>query len=167
MREVSTGCFSTDSGKPGNRSKQQKAGVARKRRAATDKVNGNLLKLRAVLLLLAAPRGAKRAMAANLSRKLNTSPRTLYHWQARFLCDGLVGIERRRRSDSGFCRLDERSIEAIIAFAANRGHGSIRGEYSRLRLPICYEAFRLWVRKVQAGAVITRSWRGRPNGLLF
>ncbi|HEY9142113.1 MAG TPA: hypothetical protein VIN93_14545 [Bryobacteraceae bacterium] len=70
----------------------------------------NLLKLRAVLVLISAPWGAKKKTAADLSREFNRrrvkfSTRSLYNWQRRYICFGIAGLSRQRRSDRGFPRL--------------------------------------------------------------
>jgi|ERR1035438_5037618 len=73
-------------------------------------LSDNFLKLRAVLVLISAPRGAKKKTTENLSReferrRVRFSVRALYDWRERYLCFGLAGLDRRRRSDFGFPRL--------------------------------------------------------------
>jgi len=65
----------------------------------------NLLRLRAVLILIDAPRGSKLATARALAAELKAngrraSFRSVYRWQERYLCHGFAGIARRRRVDS-------------------------------------------------------------------
>jgi hypothetical protein len=132
-------------------------GVPRAVRASGDNLSDDLLRLRAVLIFLAAPRGAKRQTAAALSRDLGrfglkAGVRSIYRWRNRYLCDGFAGLARRRRSDYGCLHFDEETLVSIIDYAARvRRSGDLRREYGRLRPPISYETFRTWVRRLQGG----------------
>jgi hypothetical protein len=116
----------------------------------------NLLKLRAVLLLLGATYGSKlmtaRAVADELrSRRLKASERSVYSWRNRYLRFGFAGIVRQRRSDAG-CPLKFRdeTITGIVEAAVRvKFHGDMAREFRRLRAGISYGNFRLWVRRIQ------------------
>jgi hypothetical protein len=78
----------------------------------------NLLKLRAVLVLLSAPWGTKRKVSEDLSREFTRrgvkfSARALYEWREKYVCFGLAGLNRRSRNDRGTKRPMHR--EAISA----------------------------------------------------
>jgi len=74
------------------------------------RLSDNLLKLRAVLVLVSAPWGAKKKTVEDLSReferrRVRFSVRAVYDWRKRYLCFGLAGLDRQRRSDFGIPRL--------------------------------------------------------------
>src|SRR5271157_4059112 len=79
----------------------------------------DLFRLRAVLLILRAPHGAKlqtmeRVVLEFRGLGFRCSLRSLHRWRRRFLCDGLAGLARRRRSDFGFVRaLGRRAVAAL------------------------------------------------------
>jgi len=73
-------------------------------------LSDNFLKLRAVLVLISAPWGTKKKTIEDLSREFERrgakfSARSLYGWRERYLCFGLAGLDRQRRSDFGIPRM--------------------------------------------------------------
>ena len=78
----------------------------------------NRLKLRAVLVLLSAPWGAKRKVSEDLSREFTRrgvkfSVRALYEWRKRYVYFGLAGLDRRNRNDRGTkCPMHREAINA-------------------------------------------------------
>lgn len=142
--------------------------------AADQALQNDLMKLRAVLILLGARRGSKVSAARNLTAALKTrglkvSIRSVYHWRDRYLCFGFAGIARKRRNDSGYPRqLGEDLVGIVDAAARIRRQGDIRREFRRLKPTVCYETFRTWVRRVQAGLRITEvPERGGTYGLVL
>jgi hypothetical protein len=132
--------------------KCQLQGVSREEQALSD----NLLKLRAVLVFLAARHGSKlttaRALVSELQAQgLKASHRSLYFWRLRYLRSGFAGIARRRRNDRGCPHAFGETTLARIVDAAMRvkRYGDVAREHRSLRLGIGYEGFRLWVRKIQ------------------
>jgi hypothetical protein len=124
--------------------------------AGEQALTNNLLRLRAVLILLAASRGSKvataRAMAAELKAKcLKASPRSIYHWRDRYLRFGFAGILRRRRSDADCPRRFGAETIARLVDAATRvkRYGDLACEFRKLRLSICRESFRTWIWKIR------------------
>ena len=119
-------------------------------------LNDNLLRLRAVLILIDAPRGSKLATARALAAELKAngrrpSLRSVQRWQERYLIYGFAGIARRSRSD----RWDPSQLFGypvnVIDCAARVLHsGDTRREYRRVKPSVCYETFRKWIRRVQA-----------------
>jgi hypothetical protein len=119
--------------------------------------NDNLLKLRAVLLLLDAKRGAKMETARTVSRelqrrKLKASIRSLYFWRTNYLRSGFAGIARRRRSDYSRPQKFGAGIFARMVDAAMRVH--LHGDLSRefragFQGQMTYETFRVWTRRIQ------------------
>ena len=170
MREASAGCLTTESRKRSGRSPRL-TGIARDDYG----LNDNLLKLRAVLILLATPWGAKKKTAAILSRelkarRLRSSWRSIYRWQHRYQLDGFAGIVRKRRSDRGSQRnFSEEILEAIVESAGRvRRFGDIRREYCRLKPPVCYETFRAWIHRIEPFFRVTEmAERGGVSGLFF
>jgi hypothetical protein len=74
-----------------------------------ERLPGNLLKLRAVQVLLSTRHGSKGAIARVLSlelraKGLKASLSSIYFWQRRYLCFGFDGLERRKRNDAGLPR---------------------------------------------------------------
>ncbi|MBZ5584245.1 MAG: hypothetical protein LAQ30_18930 [Acidobacteriia bacterium] len=124
--------------------------------AEDEKLQRNLLKLRAVLILLAARHGSKLATVRTLvselrAKELRASNRSLYFWRLRYLRAGFAGIARRRRNDRGCPHtFGEATLHRIVEAAIRvKRNGDVAREYRRLRLGISYEVFRLWVRKIQ------------------
>jgi hypothetical protein len=154
MRDAPTDCLTTQPPKRGDPQNGRRTGVSRDNHVPTDNLNDNLLKFRAVLILMAAPRGAKRATAATLSDELKrygmkAAISSLYNWRRRYLGDGFAGIARRRRSDRFRYHFSEDLLASIFEIAGRRRVGNISREYSRLNPAVSYETFRMWVRRLQ------------------
>lgn len=163
MSEVSLGCQTT---RPvnGNCGNWRPAGVSREARTFSD----NLLKLRAVLILLAARRGAKTSTVTSLSRELKSygakaSFRSLYHWRERYLRFGFAGIARRQRSDRNQPRgLSADALARIVDAATRiRRHGDVAREFRKADMGVSYETFRFWVSTFRGVCESSRRWRGR------
>jgi len=127
-------------------------GISAGEQALTD----DLLKLRAVLMLLAAGHGSKvstaRAMAAELRAKgLKASPRSVYFWRRRYLVWGFAGIPRRRRNDADCPRGFGQEVLARTVDAATRveRYGDLIREFRKLRAGISYASFRVWVQRIR------------------
>jgi hypothetical protein len=112
-------------------------------------------KLRAAVLLLAAPRNSKLKIAKGCvaefrAKGLRISLRSLYRWRNRYLAFGFEGLRRKSRSDRGSFRFGHDVQEAVIAAAAQaRYPGDIMAIYRRFAPSITYETFRSWVRRLQ------------------
>jgi hypothetical protein len=124
--------------------------------AGDQALEDDLLKLRAVLILLAAAHGSKvamaRAMAAELrARRLKASPRSIYSWRRRYLVWGFAGIPRRRRNDAGCPRgFGQETFTRIVDAATRvRRHGDLAREFRKLRAGVSYGTFRVWVRRIR------------------
>jgi hypothetical protein len=138
-------------------------------------LNDNLLKLRAVLMLIAASRGQKAVTVAGLSMSLqNTglkaSVRSIYHWRRNYLRLGFAGIARQRRIDRGMPRGFGKDVMAQVVDAAVRvrWYGDIRREYLAFEREASYETFRTWVRRIQARLrVVEMPRRGDGIGFLI
>jgi hypothetical protein len=116
----------------------------------------NLLRLRAVLILLSTPHGRKVATAGALLKELKRarlalSLRSLYRWRSRYLRFGFAGMLRRRRRDAGQPHGFSQETLARIVHAAVRvkRYGDLARSFRALRPGICAEAFRLWIRRIQ------------------
>jgi hypothetical protein len=116
-----------------------------------ERLSSDLLRFRAVLLLLAAPRGSKVATARSLvidleSKHLRASIRSLYHWRSRYLLSGVAGLDRQRRTDAGrpSPRTEPWLLRIAEAAARVRRHGDLSREFRRLNPPFSYETFREW-----------------------
>jgi hypothetical protein len=129
-------------------------------------LSGDRMKLRAVLLLLSAPRGAKVATARNIVRDFKAqhwraSLRTLYRWRRRYLLAGFAGIARKGRSDRG---LPSPRIEAWLQRIAEtsirvRRRGDLWREYRQLCPPFAYRTFRFWALRLAGGLPVIRDRR--------
>lgn len=115
----------------------------------------DLVKLRLVLILGAAPRGSKIEIARAAVAKLRgqcqrISVRSVYRWQARYESDGFAGLLRRTRRDHA--RVRRADLLSIVIYCAIRvrQRGDIQAEYNRLKPAISYSTFRTWVRRIQA-----------------
>jgi hypothetical protein len=124
--------------------------------AGEQALTNNLLRLRAVLILLAASRGSKaataRAMASELRAKyLKASPRSIYHWRSRYLRFGFGGIPRRRRADADCPRQFGAETLAQLVDAATRvkRYGDLAREFRKFRPGISRESFRVWIWKIR------------------
>lgn len=115
----------------------------------------DLLRFRAVLVLLAAPHGSKgaatRTIVEELEGRLTLSVRSLSRWKANYLRSGFAGIPRRRRNDHGRPHFNAATLARIVdASRRVRRHGDIarefRGGFVGLMTP---ETFRFWVRHAQ------------------
>ncbi len=126
--------------------------------SAGESLQHDLLKLRAVLISIRAPRGSKlsrtRAIAAELSATgRHFSLRSIYRWRERYLAlGGFAGIARQVRSDrwnpkhSGYDFLI-----SMVDCATRACHpGDIRHAYRQLKPAVCYETFRREIRRIQA-----------------
>jgi len=121
-----------------------------------DRLQRNLLRLRAVLFLLGAVGGSKVTTARTLAdelraRRLKASIRSLYRWRNNYLRFGFAGIARRCRDDAG-CprRLGFEAIQRIVDAATRvKFHGDLTREFRGLRTGVSFETFRLWVRRIQ------------------
>lgn len=150
------------------RRKELLAGVS----AEEERLQANLLRLRAVLILLAARHGSKvataRATAAELrAKRLKASPRSIYHWRSHYLRFGFAGIGRRRRSDMDCPHRFGWEILTGIVDATTRvkRYGDLVREFRKLRPGISYRSFCVWVRKVQRQLrVIKMPKRGESIG---
>jgi hypothetical protein len=116
-------------------------------------LESDLLKLRAVMLLIDLPHGLKVAKSAKLvsglkSRGVKASLRSLYTWRRQYLKSGFAGIVRRRRRDRA--RFSEDLLLRVVdATTRVRKHGDIRREYRAFRKVMSYESFRVWVHRFQ------------------
>jgi hypothetical protein len=143
--------------------------------ATEQALNENLLKLRAVLILLAARHGSKmataRATATELrAKRLKASMRSIYRWQSRYLRFGFAGIVRRKRSDMDCPHRFGWEILTGIVEAATRvkRHGDLVREFRKLRPGISYRSFCVWVRKTQRQLrVVEMPMRGESIGPLL
>lgn len=121
-----------------------------------ERLQRNLLRLRAVLFLLGAVGGSKVTTARTLAdelraRRSKASIRSLYRWRRSYLRFGFAGIARRRRDDAG-CprRLVLKAIPRIVDAATRvKRHGDLAREFRGLRTGVSSETFRLWVRRIQ------------------
>jgi hypothetical protein len=136
----------------------------------------NLLKLRSVLILLAAHRGSKLEMARSLAtelqaKSLKASVRSLYFWRGNYLRAGFAGIARRRRSDRSQPQCFSAEILARIVDIATRvrRHGDLSREFRSggFRDYMCFESFRTWIRAVQRQLRVAEmpTREGRPIAL--
>jgi hypothetical protein len=133
------------------------------------------MKLRGVLIVLSASHGSKvntaLAVAVEMTAKgVKTSLRSLYRWRAQYLRSGFSGIARRVRDDAGFPRsLAEEDITYMVVAATwVRGYGDVMRAFRGLRTGICYETFRIWVRRIQQKLRVTEiPGRGDFDGLSF
>jgi hypothetical protein len=122
----------------------------------------NLLKLRGVLILLAARRGFKMATARDLAiqlkaRGLKASMRSLYFWRGRYLRSGFAGLVRRRRIDLGHPRCFgwETLVRIVDAATRVRRRGDLAREFRGLRgAGINSRTFGFWVRRVRRDSKI-------------
>ena len=156
---------------PTHRRKAQLTGISPEAQA----LNDNLLKLRAVLILLAARHGSKmataRATATELrAKRLKASMRSIYRWQSRYLRFGFAGIVRQRRSDMD-CphRFGWEILTGIVEAATRvRRYGDLVREFRKLRPGISYRSFCVWVRKTQRQLrVVEMPMRGESIGPLL
>jgi hypothetical protein len=154
-----------------NPPKAQFTGLSAEQQALTD----NLLKLRGVLILLAAPRGSKATTARNVASELKAargrgSTRALYHWRGRYLRSGFAGIARRRRNDRDCPRGFGYATLVRIVDAATRvkRYGDLAREFRNLHVAISDETFRQWVRRIQKQLrVIEMPVREGSDGMLL
>ena len=135
-----------------NARKARLSGSSMEERALSD----NLLRLRAVLLVLAARHGckletARRVVAEIKTRGVRTSIRSVHRWRARYLRSGFAGIVRRRRSDRDCPRAfaGETIPRVIDAALRVKRHGDASREFRKLGAPFCYHTFLRWIRWVQ------------------
>jgi len=119
-------------------------------------LESDLLKLRAVMLLIDLPHGLKVARSAKLvgglkSRGVKASLRSLYTWRRRYLKSGFAGIVRRRRRDRAQSHRfsEDLLLRVVDATTRVRKHGDIRREYRAFRKVMSYESFRVWVHRFQ------------------
>ena len=119
-------------------------------------MSDNLLRLRAVLLVLAARHGCKletagRVIAAIRKMGVRASVRSVCRWRARYLCAGFAGIVRRRRSDHDAPRAFAGEVVPRVVAAALRvkRRGDASREFRKLGAPFSYHTFLRWVRWVQ------------------
>jgi hypothetical protein len=124
--------------------------------AGEQALEGDLLKLRAVLILLGARHGFKVATARSLAGELRAiglkaSPRSIYFWRRRYLVFGFAGIRWRRRDDTGCPRRLGQETFARIVDAATRvkRYGDLACEFRKLRLGISRETFRTWIWRIR------------------
>jgi len=119
-------------------------------------LSDNLLKLRAVLLILAARHGCKLETAGRVvseikKRGVRASVRSVHRWRARYLRSGFAGIVRRRRNDRDCPRAFAGKMIPRVVDAALRvkRHGDGMREFRNLGAPFCYHTFLRWVRWIQ------------------
>ena len=119
-------------------------------------MSDNLLRLRAVLLVLAARHGCKletagRVVAEIKTRGVRASIRSVHRWRAHYLRSGFAGIVRRRRNDRDCPRAFAGEMIPRVVDAALRvkRRGDAMREFRRLGAPFCYHTFLRWVRWVQ------------------
>ena len=130
----------------------------------------DLAKLRVVLILLGARRGAKVATArtciAQFKRAgLQFSLRSAFRWRRQYLSFGFQGIARKRRSDHGRAHFGEDVLLSFIDAAARvRRQGDIAREFRRLKPTVSYETFRSWLRRLQTQI---RPQKGADHGLVL
>jgi hypothetical protein len=134
------------------RRKELLAGIS----AGSRDLEDDLLKLRAVLILLAAPHGSKVATACATAaelraKRLKASMRSIFRWQNSYLRFGFAGIVRRRRSDVDCPRRfgGETIVRLVDAATRVKRHGDLTREFRKLRAGICYGTFRAWVRRIR------------------
>ncbi len=136
----------------------------------------DLLKLRLVLTLIAAPRGSKlatvRACVAECraTNRFKVCVRSVYGWRECYLRLGFAGIARKRRSDRGNPRNFGTDVLARLVDAASRvrRQGDVQREYRAFRSLMAYETFRGWIRRLRAKLrVIQIPQRGDRSGLIF
>ena len=137
-----------------------------------ERLEDNLLKLRAVLIFSASRWGTKKGVAASLVHDmkrhgLRASVRSIYRWQLRHRCDGPDGIPRRRRCDRGSWRRFTAELRASTMEAARLvcRLGDIAREWRRLRPGVSYETFRVRVRRLQERFRCCELAKGVPIGL--
>jgi hypothetical protein len=126
-------------------------------------LGADLLRLRGLLVVFAAPRGCKVVMARTVARDLiskglRASVRSLYHWRTRYLLGGVGALARKRRSDLGrpLARTEEWLPRIVEAAGRARRSGDIAREYRRIGPPISYECFRTWLNLLRARNVKAR-----------
>lgn len=150
--------------------------VRRARFSTEDRaLSDNLLKLRAVLFLLAARHGSKlettrRIVAEIKGRGLRISVRSVHRWRARYLCFGFAGIARRRRNDRDCPHAFSGDMIPRIVDAALRvrRRGDVSREFRKLHATFSYATFRFWVRRVQRGLRLVEIGQGEERiGILL
>jgi hypothetical protein len=121
-----------------------------------ERLEDNLLKLRAVLILIAASSGSKLTTACTLvgelkRKRLKSSIRSLYRWRRRYLAFGFAGIPRQKRNDAGCARRIGPDLFNRIVDAAARvkRYGDMAREFRKLRPGISRESFRTWIWKIR------------------
>jgi hypothetical protein len=119
-------------------------------------LNKCLLKMRAVLLLVDAPRGSKVVTADALAEELRVShlmasKRSLYRWCRYYRRYGLIGLVRRRRNDRGRPQSFEADMLASIVDAAKRvrRHGDLAREFRNFKGLLSYPTFLFWIRRIK------------------
>jgi hypothetical protein len=137
-------------------------------------LNSHLFKLRAVLILLAAPYGSKaetiRTVVAELREKLKISSRSLRRWKTNYLRFGFAGIPRRRRNDSGHPQGFDAALLVSIADASKhvRRYGDLARAFRNgsFQNDMSQETFRVWIRRAQRQlrvAEISKRRREEPD----
>lgn len=136
---------------------------------------GDLLKLRAVLLFLALPHGSKLVKAPKIvsglkTRGLKASLRSLYMWREAYLRSGFAGIVRRRRRDRGRSHAfgEDVLLRIVDAVTRIRWHGDITREYGAFKDTMSRESFRVWVHRFQKRfRLVEMPRREESVGLIF
>jgi len=154
-----------------HRRKAELTGISAQKRVFDD----NLLKLRSVLILLAAQHGSKTETARTLTTELTAkglkaSVRSIFRWRGRYLRSGFAGIARRRRSDRGRPQGFGGETLALIVDASTRvrRHGDLSREFRNFQGLMSLETFRTWVRRIQRQLrIVEMPRREEPIALLF
>jgi hypothetical protein len=123
-------------------------------------LESDLLKLRAVLILLQALHGAKVQRALLLVRELQAAGvhaalRTLYNWRRSYLIYGFAGLVKHARSDRGRPRQFGQDVLVRISEVAIRiqHRGDLRREYSAFRDCMSFTTFTYWIKWARARVV--------------
>jgi hypothetical protein len=125
--------------------------LARPRECSEKSFNEALLRFRAVLLALAAPRGRRVSSLQEAASGLGVSGRTLYAWRYAYLVYGFSGLVRRSRSDRGRTKsISVNELTLIVSAVPRlRAQGNIKREWRASRLQCSYSSYKRWVRLVK------------------
>jgi hypothetical protein len=125
-----------------------------------DALRRNLLKFRAVIVLITTPYGEREAVVAALRAELavagiGASVGSIYNWRQRVLYRGVAGLARGVRGDKG--NLRQRAALPLIVEAATRVRrfGDLAREFRKLQPGISYETWRRWIRTLQRHVGVT------------
>lgn len=122
----------------------------------------NLLKFRAVLVLLESPYGSRAAAIASLKEKLRgkgigASGSSIYNWRQRVLLLGFAGLHRQLRSDKGRLRTADALPLIVDAAARVKRYGDLAREFRKLEPRMSRESFRRWIRHLQQRMAVIRT----------